>query len=89
MASGSATVTGTASVIVAANSIRHSVIIANPNAATLYIGDSNVTTTNGIPILQNGTFEEDSGGTKLWQGPIYGILATGSVTIPYWERLRA
>lgn len=42
MASGSATVTDTASVIVAANSARHSVIIANPNAATLYIGDSKV-----------------------------------------------
>jgi hypothetical protein len=40
-------------------------------------------------LIQNGTFVEDSGGTKLWQGPIYGILATGSVTIPYWERLRA
>lgn len=88
MASGSATVTDSASVIVAANSARHSIIIANPNAATLYIGDSNVTTSNGIPILQYGHFEEDSGGTKLWMGAIYGILASGSETIPYWERER-
>ena len=88
MASGSATVTDSASVIVAAISARHSVIIANPNAATLYIGDSNVTTSNGIPLLQYGTWEEDSGGDKLWQGPIYGILSTGSATIPYWERIR-
>lgn len=88
MASGSATVTDSASVIVAANSARHSVIIANPNAATVYIGDSNVTTSNGIPLLQYGTWKEDSGGDKLWMGAIYGILASGSETIPFWERTR-
>jgi hypothetical protein len=82
------TVTNAATVIVGANSQRLSLIITNTGTPTVYIGqDASVTTANGVPLITNATLTEDSGGTKMYCGPIYGICASTS-DVRYWERIR-
>ena len=88
MAMGAVTVTNAATLIVAANTARHSILIGNNSAQTVFIGDSSVTTANGIPVPASGTFLEDSGGTTLWGGAIYGIVAATTADVHYWERTR-
>ena len=82
------TLTTTASEFVPDNTNRHSIIISNPNtASSVYIGqDSTLTATNGTPILAGGNLTEDSGGTRMYKGPYWGITSSGSVTVTYWER---
>jgi hypothetical protein len=88
MAMGAVSVTGSATLIVAANTARHSILIGNNSSTvTLYVGDSTVTTSNGIPVPPGATLLEDSGGTTLWAGAIYGICAS-TVDTHYWERTR-
>lgn len=89
MAMGAASVSDTATLIVAANTARHSILIGNNSSTlTVYVGDSTVTTANGIPIPPGATLLEDSGGTTLWGGAIYGIVASSTADVHYWERTR-
>ena len=82
------TVGNTATLIVAANSARLSLVIQNNGSATVYLGPSaSVSASNGIPLLTGGSFQEDSGGARMYQGDIYGISATSS-DVRYWERVR-
>ena len=84
------TVTDTATTIVSNNSKRIGLIIANSGSVTIYVGpDSSVTSSNGTPLLANGTLTEDSGGTKMFMGDVYGIASSGeSSDVRYWERER-
>jgi hypothetical protein len=91
MAYGSVTVASTAggTLIVAPNSNRKGLILVNTSAQTVYLGhDTNITTSNGIPLLQNGVLTEDSGGDKVYQGPYYGITASSTSDVRYDERNR-
>ena len=88
MAMNAVTVTTNATLVVPANTARHSVLIGNNSAQTLYIGDSSVSTANGIPVPATGTFLEDSGGTTLWGGAIYGVVSSTTADVHYWERTR-
>jgi hypothetical protein len=88
MAMGAVSVTGSATLIVSANTARHSILIGNNSSQTLFIGDSSVTTSNGIPIPSGSSFLEDSGGTTLWGGAVYGIVASSTADVHYWERTR-
>jgi hypothetical protein len=82
------TVGNTATLIIGDNAKRLSLIITNVGTPTIYVGqDANVTTANGIPIVQYGSLKEDSGGQKVYCGPFYGICATSS-DVRYWERER-
>jgi len=81
--------TGNATLILAANSQRLSLIIVNGGSNNLYVGqDAGVTTANTVFIVPNGTLTEDSGGTKMYCGPFYGCSAGTATTADYWERTR-
>jgi hypothetical protein len=82
------TVGNTATLIVAANTARLSLIIENNGSVPVYIGqDASVSVSSGIPLLTNGTLTEDSGGARMYQGDIYGITDSSS-DVRYWERTR-
>ena len=88
MAYNNISVGATATLIVAANSKRQSLIITNDGTVTLYVGpDSSVTATNGIQIEEDGNFTEDSGGSRVYQGDWYGIVSAGTGDCRFWERL--
>lgn len=79
----------TPTLIVPANAQRLSLIVVNTSSGTVYLGqDTTVTTSNGIPMLQNQNLTEDSGGTKMYCGPIYGIVASSTSDVRAWERTR-
>jgi len=83
------TVTNSATKIVGANTARLSLVIENNGSVTVYIGpDTSVSSSNGIPILSSGSFQEDSGGARMYQGDIYGITASSTSDVRYWERTR-
>lgn len=77
----------TATLIVPSNAKRTSLILENEGTAEVYIGkDNTVTTANGVKIVVDGTLCEDAGGTRVYKGPIYGIVASGTADVRYWER---
>ena len=81
--------TNTAATIVTANPKRISLIITNIGLSSAFVApDSSVTSANGIVITANGAFTEDSGGTRMYQGPFYGIAGSASTNITYWQRER-
>lgn len=89
MAFNTVTITTTATLIAANNAKRQSLMIANTSSGTVFLGpDNTVTTANGIPLLQDGNLTEDSGGTRMFMGDVYGIVAAGTSDVRYWERLR-
>jgi hypothetical protein len=91
MSYGTVTVSSSAggTLIVAANPKRIGLIIVNSSAPTVYLGhDTNVTTTNGIPLKTDMNLTESSGGEKMYQGPFYGITASSTSDIRYDERER-
>ena len=90
MAYNTVKVTTTATKIVDANSQRQSLIIANDSdVSSVFLGgDSDVTIANGIPLDMGANLTEDSGGTRMYLGPVYGISAVGSIDVRYWERLK-
>lgn len=58
-------------------------ILSNNGSASVYIGsDSNVTTSNGIPIAANGNLT-DSGPRDLWKGDVWAICASGTIDLRY------
>lgn len=82
-------VANTATLIVGDNPQRLSLIVVNASTANVYIGqDALVTTANGTLIVAEGNLTEDSGGTKMYCGPIYGITPNSNADIRYWERER-
>lgn len=88
MSYGTKTVSDTASKIVSAETNRHSLILVNVGTETVYIGpDSSVTAANGIPLLQDASYEADSGGVKLYMGDIWAITSSGTADLRYWERI--
>ena len=83
------TVTNSATLIVSDNPQRLSLIISNTGTPTVYIGQTSaVTPSDGVPLMTNATLTEDSGGTKVYCGPIYGITASSTSDVRTWERTR-
>jgi len=81
------TVLGTATKIVSDNPKRISIVIQNLSAQTVYIGkDSSITAGQEPFILEQGSFQEDNSGGRMWKGDIYGITSTSTADIVYWER---
>jgi hypothetical protein len=80
-----------AALIIAANTQRQSLVLVNSGPATCFIGqDTSITTGNSIFLEAEDTFTEDSGGgSRVYQGDVYGITSIGNTTvIRYWERTR-
>lgn len=83
---GAVSVGTTATLIIADNCNRKEIIITNASDDTVvYIGmDDQVTAATGTPFYENQT----RGGSKdfgWWAGPIYGITASGSADVRFWE----
>jgi len=79
------TVTTSATRIVAASSNRKGLILANEGSVKVFIGpDDSITTSNAIPLFQSEKLF-NSGLPDLWRGDIYGIVASGTADIRYWE----
>lgn len=88
MAYNTITVENIPTLIVGSNPKRLSLIIEVVGANTIYIGqDTSVTTANGIQLVQNAILTEDSGSMRMYCGDYYGITASGSSDIRYWERI--
>ena len=89
MAVSNTTVTTSATLILAANTRRQSVVITNVGDETIYFGpDTNITSSNSPHIVKDGTFTEDSGGTRVWQGDIYAITDANTADVRVWERTK-
>ena len=86
MAYNTVTVSDTATEIVPANTKRRNVTLSNVDTSvTVYIGpDSSITTSNAIPLYAFQT-RDDKFISEGYQGPIYGIVASGTVDVRYWE----
>jgi len=80
MNNGNITVTTSATLIIATNTSRKSILIRNNGSATLFIGGNNsVTTSNGYRITGGQSmyiFETDE---------VYGIVASGTLDVRYLE----
>lgn len=77
-------VSGTAIQIVASNLERKGVIIVNNGAGTAYFGmDANVTTSNGLPVIANGSLNL-TGLYDAWRGAIFSVSASTS-DLRVWE----
>ena len=90
---GSVTVgTGSAVLIVSANTLRISIIIVNNGSSLIYLGDdSSISSTTGLPINtidSSGGYYEDSGGQRTYLGPYYAISEDATNDVRYWERER-
>lgn len=88
MGYGAISVTSSPTLIAAANAQRQELIIVNNSTSVdIFIGpDSSVTKDNGIPLYYGQTRERfRNGGTVGWLGDVYGITASGSADIRYWE----
>jgi|TARA_Y100000310_G_scaffold192960_1_gene192910 quinol-cytochrome oxidoreductase complex cytochrome b subunit len=78
---GQVSVANTATVILAANIRRTSILVKNDGSADIYVGgDSSVTTSNGLIISpgEGVSFPE-------YYGAIHGIVASGAETASYLE----
>lgn len=85
-------ITTAATVIVAASTQsggRIGLFILNNSTTTVYIGpDSTVTTANGFPLLAGEKFilQNDTPNPQyFYTGAVYGIVATGTADVRYWE----
>lgn len=78
----------TAGLIIEANPQRLSLIIINSGSDRLHFGQDADVTTASPYLMVNGSFCEDSGGARMYQGPFYGITTGGSSVVYYWERTR-
>lgn len=64
---------------------RGSFIRNNDSAISIFVGpDANVTTSNGLP-LRAGEIMNISGMKENWRGAVYGISASGSVDVRFWD----
>ena len=87
----SVSVTTSSQIIVAANYDRTSLVVANDSTVTCYLGPTSAVTASGsaandgVPLYANQHLTEEE---IPWKGDIYGITASGTSTIKYWERER-
>jgi hypothetical protein len=81
---GAVTVTASATLIKASNASRLSLQITNTSSEVCYIGfDTSVSSTNGFPLAQNDVLSLT--GSDLYTGTVYGITASSTANIRYFE----
>jgi hypothetical protein len=80
---GQVDITNAATIIIATNTARKSVMIRNLTATDVYIGDSTLTVATGIPIKQGDTYPLIIDKTSV---AIYGIVSAGTGTVAYLEQ---
>lgn len=84
----SVTVTTTPTLIVSPETRRRSLHLVNMDEGKIvYIGpDDNITTSNAIPLYETQT-RDQSRIPEGYQGPIYGIVSSGTADVRYWEHI--
>ena len=83
----------TQKLIVRNNSRRQSLILTNSSTSGIvYLGpDNTVSSANAATLLDAyGSLTEDSGGTRMFMGDVYGVTTSANaiVIVFYWERIR-
>jgi len=76
-----------ATLIIAADNSRRFLNIVNSSSTVMYIGpDSSITTSTALTILgwQSFNIRKDFGDYK---GDVYGIVASGTNDVRYWQEL--
>lgn len=73
------------------NSKRQSLILTNSSSSGIvFLGEDNtVSSMNAATVLDSyGSLTEDSGGTRMFMGNVYGVTtsAHAAVRVFYWER---
>jgi len=82
---GAVNVTSTVTLALEGRGRRIGVIFQNKGSEDVYLGpDTSITTSNTISVPAGG-FLNMSNKSGLFRGPIYGITATGTVDLRYWE----
>lgn len=83
---GAVTITTEATQIIPANCDRKEIIITNnERRKVVYIGmDASVTVSTGTPFYENQS-RGHARGFGSYLGPIYGIVASGTADVRYWE----
>ncbi len=85
MSFGPITITTSATLIVEANTRRRNLtIVSNSSTVVFYGPDDSITTVNALPLYGRSTRDQDRI-PEGWQGPIFGIVASGTADIRYWE----
>ena len=89
MSYGTITVTTATTLIIAANTKRKSLTLVNTSEALpVYIGpDASITDANAIPLYETQTRDNSKVISEGYLGPVYGITASSTVDIRYWEVL--
>lgn len=83
------TATTTAQKLIPSNDNRHSYMLINTGATTIYVGPTDsLTSANGIQLKQDVSLAEDGGFKSLYTGDIYVITASSTSDVRYWERIR-
>ena len=94
MGFGTVSVGTSATKIVSANAQRQSLILTNASTSGIvFLGpDATITSANAATVLTayGSNLAEDSGGTRMFMGDVYGITLSshGSTDILWWERTR-
>lgn len=78
--SGSASVTVSASAVLASDSTRRSVVLTNLGTDSVWVGDSGVAVDTGVRILPGGALTIDHSPTAA----IYAIASSGTQTVAYF-----
>ena len=81
---GVATVSTTPTLIVAANNYRRQLILDNQSSTiTVFIGpDSGITANGTISLRPGAELERDD---RWHRGDIWGVTASGSAVVAFWE----
>jgi len=78
--SGSASVTASASAVLASDSSRRSVVLTNLGTDSVWVGDSGVAVDTGVRILPGGSLTIDHSPTAA----IYSVASSGTQTVAYF-----
>jgi len=86
MAYDSVTVANTATLIIGDQANRQELLVFNESQSQpVYLGmDDSVTTSNGFPLYELTQLNRAKS-FGSWLGPIYGIVASGTADVRYWE----
>jgi len=86
MAYNTVTVGTTATLIIADNAKRRALHLVNTEEGKIvYIGpDTSITTANAIPLYETQT-RDSTKNFGYYNGPVYGIVASGTADVRYWE----
>ena len=86
MTFGLVTVTSAATLILANNTSRQSLIIVNGGSDRVHFGPSASITTACPYLIPDGSFTEGTEGSVVYKGDFYGITTGGTAVVYYWER---